>query len=74
MEQKTETTLSQREYLDPKEVNQVFGLNEATLATNRSRGVGIPYTKDGAKVLYAKEDIATYLQSNRVGGQAEKVS
>lgn len=52
-------------YYTPDEVCEQTGYAKSTLATQRSRGNGIPFTKLGSKPLYLGADILDHLRRNR---------
>jgi len=54
------------EFLRPKEVEAVFGLNRNTLACWRGEGRGPAYIKDGDLILYRHQDVEAYLKSRHV--------
>jgi hypothetical protein len=61
-----------KKYLDTREAAAVLGLQPATLenwrCNNRHR---IPYTKVGFLVRYEEADLIAFLESRKVGGDAE---
>lgn len=56
--------------LTAKQVAQMVHTTEASLAQDRYRGVGLPYTKINRRVRYLKSDVMAYLVQHRVGGDA----
>lgn len=54
--------IRRKEYLTEREAALLFSLSAATLKTQRSRGGGPSYIKIGKSVLYAKEDLLSFLQ------------
>lgn len=48
----------------PGQLARFLHTTEAVLAQERYRGVGIPYTRHGRRILYRVRDIADYLDSN----------
>lgn len=52
--------------LTPEEVEKLYSLSIRTLKTDRCRGQGPPYIKDGRKVLYVQEELRKYLKERRV--------
>ncbi|WP_197382656.1 helix-turn-helix domain-containing protein [Mycolicibacterium mengxianglii] len=56
--------------LTAKQVAQLIQTTEASLAQDRYRGTGLPYTKINSRVRYLREDVVAYLNANRVGGAA----
>jgi len=57
-----------KEYLRPKEVEAIYGLNNKTLAFWRSQGLGPTYSQDGdgGIILYRRQDVEAYIKSHRV--------
>lgn len=47
----------------PKEVAVEMRTTEAVLAQKRYRGDGIPFVRDGRKVLYRWSDVDAYVES-----------
>ena len=47
----------------PKEVAAYLHTTEASLAQARYRGNGIPFVKNGRKVLYRWSDVEEYIES-----------
>jgi hypothetical protein len=56
----------QKDFLRPKEVEAIYGLNHKTLACWRSQGRGPTYSKEGDLVLYRRQDLEAYLKTRRV--------
>jgi hypothetical protein len=52
---------NQTRYLNPKHVASEYSVPEATLATLRCRGGGPLYIKRGAKIIYDRADIESWL-------------
>lgn len=52
--------ISRKYLLTEKEVGLLFSISPASLRTERSRGTGPGYIKDGKRVLYKREDLAAY--------------
>ena len=50
--------------LDARETATYLRTTEAKLRQDRSRRVGIPYVKNGARVLYRVSDIRAYIDNN----------
>ncbi len=48
----------------PAELAAYLKTTAAVLAQNRYRGVGIPYVRDGRRILYRVKDIRDYLDRN----------
>ena len=49
-----------RKYLRPKEVEEIYGIKEGTLAKQRSQGFGLPYVLIGRKPKKNKGGIILY--------------
>lgn len=58
--------LRRKEALSTEEVAELFGLNAESLASQRARRQGPPYTKVGSKVLYRPQAVRDYLDARRV--------
>ncbi len=56
---------SQNEWMRPSQAAAYLKTSPSTLAKQRLRGDGVPYTKLGRNVLYAKRDCDEYLASRR---------
>lgn len=55
-----------KEWLNPKEVYQEFGLSVSTLAKWRMVNKYLSYTKVGKYIKYKREDIEAFLNDNIV--------
>ncbi len=55
----------QDEWMRPPQAAAYLKSSTSTLAKHRLRGDGVPYTKLGRNVLYAKRDCDEYLASRR---------
>ncbi len=55
----------QDEWMRPPQAAAYLKSSTSTLAKHRLRGDGVPYTKLGRNVLYAKRDCYEYLASRR---------
>lgn len=53
--------LKKKPLLTPGEVNQLYGIPVATLATWRSRGLGPDYVKAEGSIFYKNSQIAKWL-------------
>jgi hypothetical protein len=53
-------------YLDEKVVAEMTGVGLGTLRNNRSRGIGIPYTKAGKSVRYSLNDVIAYMEERKI--------
>ncbi|UQZ88849.1 hypothetical protein C4J81_06400 [Deltaproteobacteria bacterium Smac51] len=58
--------LNEKEFLTEKEVGDLFSIAPSTLRTERSRGIGPGYVKDGKKVLYSRKDLIAYFKNRLV--------
>ena len=58
--------LNEKEFLTEKEVGELFSISPSTLRTERSRGIGPGYVKDGKKVLYSRKDLIAYFKDRLV--------
>ena len=54
------------EYLTEKEVEKLFSLSAATLKTQRSRGGGPKYIKQGTRILYNRKELIAYFSRANV--------
>ena len=52
--------------LTPEEVERVYGLNAATLANQRGKGIGPPYIKVVGKILYPQQELRKYLSEREI--------
>jgi len=53
-------------YYSPDELAGEVGKHASTLSTERKTGIGIPYVKDRAMILYWGQDIIEYFQAHRI--------
>jgi transcription antitermination factor NusG len=53
--------MKQKEFLTEKEVSLLYSVSISTLRTERCRGAGPGYIKDGKRVLYPKKTLNEYL-------------
>jgi len=53
-----------RRYLNPKQVEEMFGLNRRTLANLRWLKKGPAYIKLGKQVLYPVQEIEKWIKEN----------
>lgn len=58
--------LKKKPLLTPSEVNKLYGISMATLATWRSRGLGPDYIKAEGNVFYKNSQIAKWLDKCEV--------
>jgi hypothetical protein len=52
--------IARKSLLTEKEAGLLFSVSPATLRTERSRGIGPGYIKDGKRVLYKREELEAY--------------
>ena len=57
-------------FLTTRQVNEMTGIAQQTLANARHRGRGIPYSKIGASIRYALTDVLNFLESHRIDPEA----
>jgi hypothetical protein len=57
--------LKRKVYLTEEEAAKLFSLAPATLRTDRCRGQGPRYIKNGRKVLYSQQELINYLERRR---------
>jgi len=57
---------SEKEYLNPKETNEKFGISISTLAKWRMKNLHLRYSKVGKYIKYKRTDIEAFLNSNMV--------
>lgn len=53
-------------YISPKRLARLIDKSEQSLANDRHNGRGLPYTKDGKKVLYHWPTVNQILQSQMI--------
>lgn len=53
-------------YVSPQELSRLTGIPEGSLANQRSKGVGLPYTRFGKLIRYKLSDVEAVLEQNRV--------
>ena len=58
--------MADKEYLSPKEVEEIYGYKRGTLANWRCQGIGPAYIKSGRKIMYKVTVIDHWLYSQRV--------
>ncbi|WP_104183588.1 helix-turn-helix domain-containing protein [Mycobacterium avium] len=51
--------------LTPPELAQVLRTTTNSLAQERYLGRGVPFIKNGRRILYARSDVLAYLEQNR---------
>ena len=64
--------IRRKEYLTEKEVEKLFSLSAATLKTQRSRGGGPSYIKNGKQVLYPRKLLLDYFVSCNTSGDGHE--
>ena len=64
---------SQKNWLNPREVNQEFGLSVSTLAKWRMQNLHLPFSKVGKYIKYKKADVEAFLNANVVNTVNEVV-
>lgn len=57
--------IRRKEYLTEKEVEKLFSLSVATLKTQRSRGGGPDFIRVSGKILYCRNSITNYINSEK---------
>lgn len=57
-------------YLTDRQVEDLTGIKRQTLANQRCRGVGIPYSKVGHSIRYALKDVLAVMQTHRINPEA----
>lgn len=55
-------TIRRKDFLSEREVSVFFSIPPATLQTDRCRGAGPRYIKDGRKILYSMADLVSYYE------------
>lgn len=58
-------------FLDSKSAANFLGLSASWLAKSRMDGSGPPHRKFGASVRYSVDDLRTWAEAQRVGGNGE---
>jgi hypothetical protein len=58
--------LNHFKYLTDRQVEELTGIKRQTLANQRFRRVGIPYSKVGGCVRYALKDILAHMEAHRI--------
>lgn len=54
------------EVMTAKQLAVILDISEASLAQDRYKGTGIPFTKINKRVRYLKADVMAFLQANRM--------
>ena len=60
--------LMRKEFLTVGEVEELYGLTKAALATMRCRGAGPAWHKCGKTIIYKHKEILSYIEHNRYLG------
>jgi len=55
-----------KDWLNPKEVNQDYGISVSSLAKWRMDRLHIPFSKVGKYIKYRRVDIETFLNDNMI--------
>ena len=56
----------QKEYLNPREVNLLYGFSTSTLAKWRMNNINLVFHRMGKYIKYKRSDIVAFIDSNRV--------
>jgi len=59
------------EFFSPKQTANLLKCSTSRLAKLRCDGEGIPFLKDGGRILYSKEQILKYLEARSHGSTSE---
>jgi DNA-binding transcriptional MerR regulator len=65
MEKATDNINSVDDMLTPTQAAQLLGLKAPTLQLYRVKGIGPAFFKIGKRVLYTRNDISAFIQSQR---------
>jgi len=58
--------LRRKEFLTESEVGELFSVPPSSIRSERSRGFGPSYVKDGRRVLYSRQEVAKYFEARKV--------
>lgn len=58
------TTTTQKDWINPNEVNADYGFSVSTLAKWRMQNKFLPFSKIGKYIKYKRADIEAFLNSN----------
>ncbi len=58
--------ISQKEWLNPREVSKEFGFSTSTLAKWRMNNLNIPYHKIGKYIRYKRSDIESFIEDHKI--------
>lgn len=58
--------LKRKEYLTEQEVGTLYSIPPSSIRSERSRGFGPPYIKDGRRVLYPTQELAKYFEMRMI--------
>lgn len=61
--------LRRKEYLTEQEVSILYSISTSALRSDRSRGAGPGYIKEGRKVLYPKQELKRYYERRLIKTQ-----
>ena len=62
--------MASKNYKTAKEVAERRRKTEQALASERARGEGPPWVRDGARILYPEDELERYLDERLVIGKA----
>lgn len=54
--------LKRKEFLTEQEVGTLYSISPASIRSERSRGLGPAYIKDGRRVLYPRQELEKYFE------------
>ncbi len=54
------------QWITQKEVSKMTGRAKQTLANDRCKGKGIPYSKIGASIRYRLDDVIGFMEDRRI--------
>jgi len=57
---------TQKEWSNPREVQEEFGFSTSTLAKWRMNNLNLPFSKIGKYIRYKRSDIEAFIESNKV--------
>ena len=55
-----------QQYLNEQQVSDITGRALSTLRNERSKGIGIPYSKIGRSVRYNIKDVIEFMESRKI--------
>jgi len=66
-------TSTKPQLLDPEATAEFLGMSAGTLAVWRcTRRYDLPYVRVGAKIMYALDDLAAWIESRKERGNGER--